>query len=72
MQPNTLPKGLGFCDYYYNGKKYTAHRTRLKIIVNPILRVLQFWSNTPYVIASNVVIERKKFLGYTLRRVAYK
>jgi len=49
------------------------HRTPLKVFLNPILRFIQFWTDTPYVIAS--VVEFKEvspvFLNYEFKRVKY-
>jgi hypothetical protein len=50
------------------------HKTRLKCTVNPVLRVLQFWSKRPYVIYSkfdNEDIELKNFLGYGFGRITH-
>lgn len=46
-----------------------VHRTKLKIVINPVLRVLQCWTNRPVVIAS--VINNDMFVKYTLVRVKY-
>lgn len=59
---------LGF--YKYNNGDGYAHRTVLKVIVNPILRSLQFWTDRPYVIASviKVVHGRPVFVKYHVMR----
>ncbi len=44
-----------------------CHRVWFKIILNPILRKLQFWTEWPYVITS--IIEDGKVLGYRIARV---
>lgn len=50
---------------------YTVHSTRLKRIVNPILRKIQYRTNTPYVIASEFDSSKNTFIRYTIRRVSY-
>lgn len=47
------------------------HKHPLKLIVNPILRKLQFFTNKPYVIASKFDKQRTKFIGFTFCRVRY-
>lgn len=54
------------------------HTSRLKLIVNPILRKLQFWTKTPYVIVSIVEnIHKEKdvttyvFYKYSFRPMRY-
>lgn len=39
-----------------------CHRSPLKVILNPVLRFLQPWTNKPWVIAS--IVEDKKFIRY--------
>lgn len=53
--------------------KPKTHRTLLKITVNPILRLLQFWTWKPYVIGSimDEVNGEWIFLRYTFSRVRY-
>lgn len=44
-----------------------VHRTPLKVIVNPILRFLQFWTNEPWVIGSDTDFDKDDnphFQGY--------
>lgn len=49
------------------------HRTPLKIIVNYPLRILQFFTNRPIVLASKCVYKGKDidFLGYSFIRVKF-
>ena len=47
------------------------HKTLLKCTINPILRILQFWTDRPYVIYSNFDIEKDKFLGYGFGRIKH-
>lgn len=46
------------------------HKSKLKLIVNPILRKLQFWSETPYVIVS--IVERVSKKGEEVTYVFLK
>jgi len=39
-------------EYYVFEDGCWKHKTKLKLIVNPVLRKLQFWTNKPYVICS--------------------
>lgn len=50
-----------------------GHRSMLKIIVNPILRFIQFWTFKPYVIVSVGTVKHNchEFHGYTVSRVKY-
>jgi hypothetical protein len=43
------------------------HKTKLKCIVNPILRKLQWFTDSPYVIVSK--FNNDNFIGYAIRRV---
>ncbi len=47
-----------------------THRTKLKCIVNPILRFIQYNSDEPYVITSK--FKDGVFLGYSFQRVKYR
>jgi len=51
--------------------KTWIHRTPLKCILNPILRKVQFWTDHPYVIYSDVEIEDNvpHFLGYGIGKI---
>lgn len=53
----------------YKEITYTNHRTKVKCIINPILRKIQFFTNKPYVIAS--VTDHGYFLYYKIMRVLY-
>jgi hypothetical protein len=60
--------------YHLRIEGYWNHVTRIKVIVNPILRKIQFFTNRPYVIASNTEFnehKKPKFLGYIFCRVRY-
>lgn len=52
-------------------KHYTIHSTRLNRVVNPILRKIQFKTDTPFVIASVFNDEKTEFSHYTIRRIKY-
>ena len=53
------------------------HKTPLKCLVNPILRFIQFWTDRPFVIYSNVefiemdFVRTPHFLGYGFGKVKY-
>lgn len=51
--------------------KTWLHRTPLKCILNPILRKVQFWTDHPYVIYSDVEIKDNvpHFLGYGIAKI---
>ena len=51
-------------------KTYKVHSTRLKRMINPLLRKLQNTDN-PFVIAS-VFNDKYEFLRYTIKRVHYE
>lgn len=53
--------------FIYANNIAICHRTWFKVVFNPVLRVLQFWTEHPYVIVSN--IENNKCVGYGIRRV---
>ena len=61
--------------YFVYSKKYDTwmHRTPLKLIVNPILRKLQFWTNCPYVICSETIFVDGKphFLNYSFGKMLF-
>lgn len=46
------------------------HKTKLKCIVNPLLRKIQYWTDEPYVIASN--FNNGEFITYKITKVKYK
>ena len=51
-----------------------SHKTPLKMILNPILRFIQFYSNKPYVITSNAELvenSHPRFKTYTFIKVQY-
>lgn len=75
---------LGFYKFEYEGDEKLTHRTLLKIFVNPILRFIQFWTDRPYVITSNIdfgyfvepdtrklKIIKPRFISYGFSRVKY-
>jgi hypothetical protein len=58
--------------YYDRVAHCWMHRSLLKIIVNPILRKIQFWTKKPWVITSNCVMDENDiphFLNYCFDRV---
>ncbi len=51
------------------------HRSPLKCLANPVLRLMQFWTNKPYVIASEYgkcSVNGYYFIRYRFMRVEYK
>lgn len=48
-----------------------GHRHPIKIIINPVLRFIQFWTNAPYVIASKTEFNNGKpnFIKFTFTKV---
>lgn len=70
---DSLEEAISKFDYdkcYVKIEGYWCHRTRLKCIINPILRFLQFWTDKPYVIASmtNFKDDLPYFSHYTMQR----
>lgn len=59
--------------YYVYNEQYDCwmHRTPLKLIVNPILRFIQFWTDKPFVIYSETEFIDKKphFLSYGFGKI---
>lgn len=51
-------------------KIHRVHKTRLKLIINPLLRKIQYWTDKPYVIASSFN-DKKEFVTYIVHRVQY-
>ena len=49
---------------------YKVHRSRIKCIINPVLRKLQYYTNKPYVIAS-FITDKGEFSHYVVKRVEY-
>lgn len=47
--------------------KLVAHRPWFKVLFNPILRKIQFWSKNPYVIVS--LVDDINISGYTTNKV---
>lgn len=47
------------------------HKHPIKLIINPILRKLQFFTNRPYVITSLFNENRTKFIRFGFSRVRY-
>ena len=70
---DTMNNSINDCFVFENGK-VVSHRTMLKIIINPLLRLLQFWTYTPYVIASEYgkcPINGYYFIKYRFMQVKY-
>jgi hypothetical protein len=59
--------------YYQKWDHGWVHRSPVKLIVNPILRKLQWFTDKPFVIASDTefVDGKPEFLGYKFVRVPY-
>lgn len=47
---------------------FKVHRSTLKVLLNPVLRLLQSYTNKPYVIAS-VFDNKMEFITYSIQRV---
>lgn len=62
-------KNLNLGLYRHKTNNVVVHRTLLKIIVNPILRSIQRWTDRPYVISS--VFVKGVFVRYSVQRVKY-
>lgn len=60
--------------YFIKNKNSWIHVTPLKKIINPILRKIQFWTNSPVVIASECDMRNDVpiFKYYKLCRVKYR
>lgn len=67
-----------YSKYYVFEDNQWKHKTPLKLVINPILRRLQFWTSSPYVIASKsewkypnneVHLRQPYFVEYTFERV---
>ncbi len=54
----------------YCKKDFFTHKTKLKCIINPILRLIQFYTDDPYVIVS--IFENDKFTKYIVKKMKYK
>ena len=65
-------KHLGNNIYFDDETKSYMHKTKIKCIINPFLRFVQFYTNKPYVIASICDIKTLHFDRYIFRRVTYK
>ena len=57
--------------YYSKIEDCWVHRPPLKLIVNPILRILQFYTDYPFVITSKTCFKNKipNFIKYEFNRV---
>ena len=58
--------------YIYKGGKCVAHRSPLKMVVDPLLIKLQWFTTRPWLIASKTSYNkngRAHFEGYTFTRV---
>lgn len=60
--------------YFVKTENGWNHRTPLKLVVNPVLRKVQFWTDRPHVIASNTryFAGEPIFMGYTMARIKYE
>lgn len=67
-------KKLNECFVYDSEGNTINHRTKLKLIVNPILRKIQFYTSRPWVIASECTYRngRYYFVRYKIARVNYR
>lgn len=64
-----------FEPHIYKGKKYWTHKTSLKCFVNPILRILQFFTDKPFIITSVCEFRKNQeplFIKYNIQRVKHK
>ena len=60
--------------YYKNVDGQWTHQSPIKLLVNPILRKIQFYTDRPFVIASvtEFVNKKPRFVKYAIRRVLKK
>lgn len=60
--------------FYVKSETGWIHRSPIKVLLNPALRKIQFWSSSPVVIASVTNFEEgiPRFVRYVLKRVTYK
>lgn len=65
VNPNKLAK------YVVHNDGYWCHRHPLKIVVNPILRKLQFLIDKPYVIASILSDDLSEFKKFKFAKVKH-
>lgn len=60
--------------YYVYQDDTWKHRSPIKLLLNPILRKIQFFTNKPYVIASDTGFDingKPYFIKYKFMRVEY-
>jgi len=60
--------------YYKKLKTGWIHRAPIKVVINPILRTLQFWRDDPYVISSVTewIDKKPNFIKFKFCRVQYR
>lgn len=61
-------------EYYIKIDGNLCHRAPIKLLVNPVLRWLQFWLDDPYVIASITEFKNNEpdFIKFKVMRVRYR
>ena len=61
-------------EYYQSIGGVWIHKAPIKVLLNPLLRKIQFWRNDPYVIASvtEFIDKQPKFIKFTFCRVQYR
>lgn len=66
-------KLVDYNKFYIFEKGCWMHKTKLKLFLNPILRKLQFWTDTPFVIYSDTTFKNGKpyFNKYGFGKVKY-
>ena len=59
--------------YYVYENGIWMHRSPIKLAINPILRKIQFFTDKPFVIASETIFVDKipQFVGYKFCRIFY-
>lgn len=72
-----LPDNFYFRKYFKT--ETHNHKSKIKLVINPILRRIQFWTMTPYVISSVCNLVKKfpnyylyEFIEYKFQRVRYE
>ena len=60
--------------YYQKIDNNWVHKAPIKVLLNPILRKIQFWRDDPYVIASVTEWKKKqpRFVKFKFCRVQYR
>lgn len=57
--------------YVVKENGHWMHKHPIKLLLNPLLRKIQFYTDNPYVIASRLSSDLSKFQGFEIKRVKY-